>query len=98
MNTPPMADPVTAQATNMTTKLMIPTVIDALVAKHGGLRAAARAIQINYAYLSRLRSGEKTNPTAATLRKLGLKKVVTYAPLKPMRTFLEFQGESLEFK
>lgn len=82
----------------MSKTLTIPTVVDALIAKHGGLRAAARAIQINYAYLSRLRSGEKTNPTAATLRKLGLKKVVTYAPLKPMRTVLAFEGDELEMQ
>ena len=45
---------------------------------HGGLRAAARAIGIDAGYLKRLRDGEKTNPSDATLAKLGLKKEVTY--------------------
>lgn len=47
----------------------------------GSLRIAGRALRINYAYLQRLRSGEKINPTAATLKKLGLRKAVTYTPL-----------------
>lgn len=61
----------------------------------GGVRPAGRALRINYAYLSRLKSGEKSNPTTATLRKLGLKKIVSYVPLK---TVLEFQGERLELR
>lgn len=66
------------------------------VCKHfGGVRPAGRALRINYAYLSRLRTGEKSNPTAATLRKLGLRKIVTYVPVK---TVLEFQGERLELR
>lgn len=43
--------------------------------KHGGLRAAARALDINWAYLWRLHRGEKRNPTAKVLRKLKLRKV-----------------------
>jgi len=82
----------------MTKSLTIPVVVDALVTKHGGLRAAARAVQINYAYLSRLRTGQKTNPTAAVLRKLGLRKMVVYTPIKPVRTVLEFEGQQLEMK
>jgi hypothetical protein len=69
-----------------------------LVERHGGVRAAARVIKVNYAYLSRLRSGEKTNPTDAVLRKLGLRKIVVYAPIKPMRTMLEIEGQRLEMK
>ena len=46
--------------------------IQQLVKKHGGLRAAARAIQVDPAYLTRLGKGEKSNPSAETLRKLGL--------------------------
>lgn len=46
--------------------------------KHGSLRAAARVLQIDPAYLLRLRDGEKTNPSAVTLRKLKLKKVTWY--------------------
>ena len=56
--------------------------VEAIVHKHGGVRAAARAIGVNYAYLSRLRTGEKCNPTATVLRKLGLRKVVSYEPIR----------------
>lgn len=82
----------------MTRAISIKEAVNALVERHGGVRPAARAVQINYAYLSRLRSGEKTNPTDAVLRKLGLRKIVVYAPIKPVRTVLEFGGQSLEMK
>lgn len=59
--------------------------VNELVEKHGSLRIAGRALRINYAYLARLRSGEKTNPTAATLRKLGLRKIVTYELIRSLR-------------
>lgn len=49
-----------------------------LIAQHGGLRAAARATQIDHAYLHRLATGEKWQPLESTLRRLGLRKVVTY--------------------
>ena len=52
--------------------------IQALVAEHDGLRAAARYLQCDPAYLLRLHDGEKTNPSEAILKKLGLKRVVTY--------------------
>ena len=45
---------------------------------HGGLRKAAWAIKIDATYLLRLKSGEKKNPSAWTLRKLGLQRVVVY--------------------
>lgn len=46
--------------------------------QHGGLRAAARVLKCDAAYLMRLKNGEKNNPGAALLRRLGLKRVVTY--------------------
>lgn len=49
-----------------------------LAEKHGGLRAAARVLNCDAAYLLRLRDGDKRNPSTAMLRKLGIKKVVTY--------------------
>lgn len=52
--------------------------VDALVNQHGGLRKAARALQIDAAYLLRIGRGEKVNPTTPTLRKLGLRKVTIY--------------------
>lgn len=56
--------------------------IDALVEKHGGLRAAGRAISIDPTYLLRLRKGTKREPSAKTLKKLGLKRVVNYVMLE----------------
>ena len=52
--------------------------IDELVARHGSLRAAARVLQMDHVYLYRLRNGEKENPSDEMLRKLGLRRVVTY--------------------
>jgi hypothetical protein len=46
--------------------------------QHGGLRAAATAIGLDAAYLARLRSGHKTNPSDAALAKMGIRKVVKY--------------------
>lgn len=58
--------------------------IDQLVAQHSGLRAAARLLQCDPTYLSRLRAGGKDNPGAALLKKLGLRRVVTvtFLPLR----------------
>lgn len=52
--------------------------IDQLVQQHGSLRAVARVTEIDAGYLSRLRSGEKARPENAKLRRLGLRRVVTY--------------------
>jgi hypothetical protein len=52
--------------------------IEQLVERHGSLRAAARVTEIDASYLSRLRSGEKANPEKAKLRRLGVRRVVTY--------------------
>jgi transcriptional regulator with XRE-family HTH domain len=52
--------------------------VDRLVKKHGGLNAAARATGIDPPYLSRLRHGEKANPSENVLRRLGIEKRVTY--------------------
>ena len=56
--------------------------ISELVAQHGSLRAVARVTEISVGYLSRLRTGEKANPDAAKLRRLGLRRVVSYERLK----------------
>lgn len=61
----------------------IPDAIDLLVEKHGSLRAAARVIGVNYAYLSRLRNSQKTDPSDAVLRKIGLRRIVVYQWRKP---------------
>ena len=57
--------------------------IDQLVQQHGSLRAAARVTELDAGYLARLRSGEKVNPSAECLRKLGLRRVVTFELRKP---------------
>lgn len=56
--------------------------IDELVAQHGSLRAVARVTEIDAGYLSRLRSGEKVSPENDKLRRLGLRRVVSYELLK----------------
>jgi hypothetical protein len=57
---------------------IISTRISYLMLTHGSLRSAAKAVGIDAAYLCRLYRGEKTNPSDATLAKLGIRKVVTY--------------------
>jgi hypothetical protein len=56
--------------------------IDQLVVQHGSLRAVARVTEIDAGYLSRLRAGEKVNPQKDYLRRLGLRRVVTFERLK----------------
>ena len=51
--------------------------IEARIKQHAGLRAAARALQIDAAYLCRVKHGEK-GPSDKLLRKLGLRRVVTF--------------------
>lgn len=52
--------------------------IQELAKRHGTLRAVARVLEIDAGYLSRLQDGLKTEPSEAVLRKLGLRRVVTY--------------------
>lgn len=53
-----------------------------LVAQHGSIRAAARVLQIDQGYLYCLLSGEKDNPGDKLLRKLKLRRVVTFERVK----------------
>lgn len=62
-------------------QITLPQRITELCLKHGSLRAAARAIKIDHAYLWRLLKGAKREPTATVLRKLGLRRIVTYQPI-----------------
>lgn len=59
-------------------EVTIPARIAQLVHKHGGLRVAALALQIDSGYLSRLARGQKTDPSPRVLKKLGLQRIVTY--------------------
>lgn len=49
-----------------------------LIQEHGGLRPAARALQVDPGYLSRLLDGKRTEPSAALLKRMGLRRVVSY--------------------
>ena len=60
--------------------------INELVELHGSLRAVARVTEIDAGYLSRLRAGEKANPDKDKLRRLGLRRVVTFERLKQPNT------------
>jgi hypothetical protein len=52
--------------------------IEELISLHGSLRAAARVKKMDAGYLCRLHAGVTKEPSARTLRKLGLKRVVSY--------------------
>ena len=56
----------------------IPERIAQLIERHGTLRAVARVLDVNASYLSRLASGEKDAPSDLLLKRMGLKRVVTY--------------------
>lgn len=64
----------------------IPERLDALVVLFGSLRAVAGVTGLDVGYLSRLRNGHKVEPSAETLKRLGLRRVVTYerVPLPPV--------------
>ena len=49
-----------------------------LIAQHGSLRAAARVLECDAGYLSRLWRGEKNDPGETLLRRMGLRQIVTY--------------------
>ena len=66
--------------------------IDELVAQHGSLRAVARVTEIDAGYLSRLRTGEKVNPEKDKLRRMGLRRVVTFERLKTPNDGIERPG------
>ena len=55
----------------------------ALIDHHGSYRAAAKAVKVNHAYLFRMAMGDKSNPSATTLVKLGLLPTPLYLPRKP---------------
>lgn len=49
-----------------------------LIAQHGTLRATARVLDCDPGYLSRLQSCQKDNPEDWLLRRMNLRRVVTY--------------------
>ena len=56
--------------------------VRAVVAKHGGVRAAERATGVDKSFISRLMNGHKVAPSAETLEALGLRAVPLYEVLK----------------
>jgi hypothetical protein len=52
--------------------------LEQLADQHGGVRPAARFLEIDPGYFLRLANGEKDNPSDKLLRKLGLTRVVTF--------------------
>ena len=63
----------------MNTNTSLTRCVHRLIARHGSVRAAARACRLDAGYLSRLSSGEKTAPSDAALRKLGFNRIVFYS-------------------
>lgn len=57
--------------------------VQELIAQHGTLRGAARALQIDPGYLSRIERGEKDAPSDEVLCKMGLRRVVAYERTAP---------------
>lgn len=57
----------------------VPLQIERISEAFGSLRRMADALDIDVGYLSRLKSGEKDDPSDEVLRKLGLIRIVTYA-------------------
>ena len=55
--------------------------IEFLIYYHGGLSETARILNIDKSYLKRLHDGSKTNPSDETLKKLGLKKIISYTKI-----------------
>ena len=56
--------------------------VAAVVARHGGVRAAERATGVDKSFISRLMTGHKVAPSAETLEALGLRAVPLYEVLK----------------
>lgn len=64
--------------------MTLPERVAELVAQHGSLRAAARVLECDAGYLSRLASGEKTDPGETLLRRMGLRQIITYERRSPL--------------
>ena len=52
--------------------------VELLIREHGGVRAAARAVDIDPSYLLRLKRGATAGATDKTLKKLGLQRIERY--------------------
>jgi hypothetical protein len=66
------------QAVQPVARMLLTGRIAELVEQHGSLRAAARVLDCDAGYLSRLQSGEKVNPEDWLLRRMKLRRIVSY--------------------
>jgi hypothetical protein len=74
--------------------------ITELIEQHGSLRAAARVLDCDAGYLSRLQSGEKDSPEDWLLRRMKLRRVVSYeradtSPPVLQKSEAELSGETV---
>jgi hypothetical protein len=53
-------------------------VVQEAIKKHGGVRAAARALDTSAPYLSRLARGIQSAPSAKLLRRMGVRRITVY--------------------
>lgn len=51
---------------------------------YGSVRAAAGQLGIDYTYLYRLSTGEREDPSDEMLKKLGLKRVITFVSTRQL--------------
>lgn len=68
------------------------TAVQAVVTRHGGIRAAARATGVDKAFISRLMAGKKVAPSDTTLAALGLRAAPFYEVLPPAPTVPEVKS------
>jgi len=66
----------------MTRLVTLDEAVSAVVARHGGVRAAERATGVDKSFISRLMRGQKVAPSAETLEALGLRAVPLYEVLE----------------
>ena len=64
--------------------MTLQTHINDLLYKYGSMRAVARVCRVDHAYLWRLLSSKKSNPSQKVLARLGIKRIVVvdYMPIK----------------
>jgi len=63
-----------------------------VILRHGGVQAAARVLQVDAGYISRLRSGKKDNPSPEIMRKLGLRRRVVFEWIEPRRKIAKLES------
>ncbi len=52
--------------------------VDAVANRYGSLRAAARVLGVDVGYLSRMRSGKKSNPSKTLMHRLGIRREIRF--------------------